>query len=516
MFPPEHLASPKASSLVAEKLRKRYIVALTLIALLTILSQLVVQFMISDQEHDSRVVNIAGRQRMLGQSITKTAFYIASAQTPESSRAYRQELDTLVTLWERSHRGLLDGDDELGLPGRNSPEIISLFAHIQPDHLAIVSAARHLLSAAERGAPIEQDIQTLRDHESAFQLGMNDIVFRYDLEAKRKVTFTSGLELFLMSLTLLVLTLEAMLIFAPITRRILHDMRIIEKKEEDQRSLFSVSPTALLLVDIGDLSIISANQKACDLIEETIETITRSNLRNYLDISHEENRNFLEKIVRLENLNDYEIVLLAAKHEVNNVLVSVRQISFSDREVFVLGLTNISELKKVQKDLEHFATFDEMTELINRRTGLLILKNSTLRSKRDGRQLTVCFADLDGLKKTNDRFGHAEGDWLLKNTARAMTESIRAGDIAIRLGGDEFLLIFNDCSSEEASRLLTRIEDSLSLFASEANKPYPAGISYGICTFDPARHTTQDKLIADADALMYTNKQEKKRLAGMG
>ena len=149
--------SPSSTaSLSADILRTRYIVALTLIALLTILSQGVVQFLISDQEHDSRVVNIAGRQRMLSQRITKTSYFIASAKSPESSRAYRQELDSIISLWEHSHLGLLNGDAELGLPGHNSPEIAALFERIHADHLAMVAAARHLLAATERGDPIEQ------------------------------------------------------------------------------------------------------------------------------------------------------------------------------------------------------------------------------------------------------------------------------------------------------------------------------------------------------------------------
>lgn len=66
-------AYPSTDAIIsADQLRRRYIVALTLITLLTILSQAVVQYLISDQEYDSRVVNIAGRQRMLSQRITKT------------------------------------------------------------------------------------------------------------------------------------------------------------------------------------------------------------------------------------------------------------------------------------------------------------------------------------------------------------------------------------------------------------------------------------------------------------
>lgn len=498
------------ASLTAEKLRRRYLVALTLIALLTILSQLVVQVLILDQEYDSRVVNIAGRQRMLSQSITKTALYIAEADSPQSSLAYRQELDSIVTRWERSHLGLLHGDAGLGLPGRNSDEIIGLFKKIDPEYQAMVKAARHLIAAAERGDPINQDIQGIRDHEARFLQGMDDIVSRYDREAEYKVSVASGFEFFLMGVTLLVLTLEALFIFAPVTRRIRHDMRVLEKKEESMSRLFSVSPSAMLLVDNMNLSILRVNQQTSELIGETPENIVKENLRKYLDPSLETNHVFFEKIIKKEPIKDYEADLIDVRNTVFRVLVSVQEIFISGREVLVLGMTNISELKKAQQTLEHHATFDEMTGLVNRRTGLMVLRNSMAQSKRDHRQLCVCFADLDGLKTANDNYGHAEGDWLLRTVAETLASSIRAGDVAVRLGGDEFLLVLHDCPIEDARRLLTRVEDRLSAISIQEDKPFRVSVSYGITAYDPERHSKTDELIADADALMYRAKQKKK------
>ena len=496
----------------ANQLRNRYIAALSVIALLTIFSQVVVQFLISDQEYDSRIINIAGRQRMLSQKITKTSFYVARAETKELSKTYRQKLDEMLALWERSHRGLQHGDSELGLPGRNSNEVLALFARIEPDHHAMVAAAQDLLAASARGASIDQAIEQLREHEAAFLKGMDEIVFLYDKDAKHKVAVARWLELGLMTLTLAVLGLEAMFIFAPVTRRIRRDVQALENKNEDMGRLFSANPSAMLLVDNNDLTILDANQKASDLIGISREVVAKGNLRDYLAPEHETNRLFLERIMANESLNDYEVVVvIGARNTVINGLVSVREINFGGRPVYVLGIANISELRKAQQTLERHATFDDMTGLVNRRTGLLLLGKAMARFPRDQRALTICFADLDGLKTTNDRFGHAEGDWLLRATASAFTASIRASDIAIRLGGDEFLLIFHDCTTEAAGRFLSRIDDRLAAVSVEENKPFPIGISYGLITYDPVRHPTPDDLIAEADGLMYRAKQERKK-----
>lgn len=135
------------------------------------------QCLISDQEHDSRVVNIAGRQRMLSQRITKQAYYIAKADSAQTAADFRHQLQEVLGLWERSHKGLLHGDAELGLPGDNSSDVIALFERITPDYLAIVDATKNLLSASERGEPIDQDILLIRNHERSFLQGMDEIVF---------------------------------------------------------------------------------------------------------------------------------------------------------------------------------------------------------------------------------------------------------------------------------------------------------------------------------------------------
>lgn len=75
--------------------------------------------------------------------------------------------------------------------------------------------------------------------------------------------------------------------------------------------------------------------------------------------------------------------------------MSVRTISFSGQAVLVLGITGISELRRTQETLEHCAAFDELTGLLNRGTGMMMLGKSMSRLRREGGQLAVCFVDLD-------------------------------------------------------------------------------------------------------------------------
>lgn len=486
--------------------------ALAVIAVLTIAAQVVMQWVLADQKYDSHVVNIAGRQRMLSQKITALSYYISTAASGDEDSRYRGQLDEALKQWERAHAGLLRGDSELGLPGRNSKEVEDLFGPLQAHHEAIAAAARAILSASGNIATLARYIDNIKQHEADFLVGMSDIVTLYDRQANARVVLARWIEIALMSTTLLVLVLSAAFICAPATRRIQRDMKELADREEDLERLFSASPTALLLVLGEKLTILHANQKAMDLLGLPLDAMQDAKLLPLLAREQDANRSFLDKIRNGDTLNECEIFLHDAVGSTFEALVSVRSISFSGQAVLVLGITSISEQKRAQQALEHYATFDELTGLLNRRTGMMMLGKSMARLQREGGRLAVCFVDLDGLKRTNDDFGHAEGDWLISSVAKVLMRSIRASDGAVRLGGDEFLLILHDCDLDEGSRLLGRAERCLQETAVAADKPFPIGFSYGLAIYTPENDATPDELISAADSRMYRAKQEKKRL----
>lgn len=503
----------QAVHLSASQLRRRYIVALSLIAFMTVAAQVVVQFLIGNKELDTHIVNIAGRQRMLSQTIAKTSAYLTQPESLVEQSRLKDQLAQSVSQWGRGHRGLLLGDSEMRLPGANSATIRTLFAQIDPPFTAIVDASNAILAAADDATVVAKAVRTIQEHEPVFLKGMNEIVLRYDQEARDKVAFARWLELVLMCATLLVLVLEAGFIFAPATRRIEHDMQELANREDDLESLFAVSPTAILLVDSKKLTILHANRKAANFIGLSSAEIVKGTLYDHLDDHYDANRRFLEKLLNDAALNEYEVVRLDARRSAFETLVSVRPITYAGRSAFVLGITNATELKKAQETLEFFATFDEVSGLMSRHIGMLMLNKSMERSKRDGEQITVCYADLDGMMAVNDQYGRSEGDWLIHTVAKVLTELIEPSDIAIRLGGDEFLLVLHHCSPQGGDFLMYRAEERLAEIEYEANKPFRLRISFGAVAYVPDRHHTADALIAEADALMSKAKQEKNQPA---
>ena len=232
--------------LPASDLQRRYILALSIIAFLTVFSQIAIQYAIFKGSKDSRVVNIAGRQRMLSQRITKTALAQYFSDSIETKQKYLDEMKNAATIWRLSHDGLQNGSKKLGLPGNNSDKIQSMFLEIEPDFQAILNAIDSLISLSpninnntisNKTVPL---IKQILWHEPAFLKGMDDIVFRYDSEAKAKVSFIRYLETAILILTLLVLFLEAYFIFKPavnqliltINSLVLSEIKMKEAKEE--------------------------------------------------------------------------------------------------------------------------------------------------------------------------------------------------------------------------------------------------------------------------------------------
>lgn len=491
------------------KLKWRYTIALSVIAILIVISQITMQTLLAAQQYDANVINIAGRQRMLSQKITKLSYYILTAESEQKAALSRQELKDTKALWEASHVGLLNGNKSLNLPSDNSDKIKALFAQITPHFDAILSSSDVIISSTEL-TELKKQIENITQNENTFLTIMNKIVFQYAEEAKAKVTSAEKIEIALMISTLVILLLEFLFIFTPAAHSLRKSLEALTQNKHDLENLFAASPISMLLVDPSELTILQVNEKAISLIGDPTSSTDNARLDDYLDVNFENNQAFIEKLRSGSNLNEYEIVILNMQGSVNETLISVRSIIFNGKPTAVIGITNISELKKAQQELFHFASFDDMTGLLNRRTGLIFLNKEMQKVDVNHTTLSVCFIDIDGLKYVNDKFGHAEGDWLIQTASNALNDIIRAGDAAIRLGGDELLLVLSKCSIEQAEQVITRVEKVLENASNADEKPFALNFSYGITTYTSDRSISPDELITESDEIMYQAKKAKK------
>ncbi|MDP9265205.1 MAG: sensor domain-containing diguanylate cyclase [Chloroflexota bacterium] len=195
-------------------------------------------------------------------------------------------------------------------------------------------------------------------------------------------------------------------------------------------------------------------------------------------------------------------LLEASAAEVSRAFVWLRLALLSALLVagFVLSRTTMRLLRATQRQ----ALTDGLTGLYNRRHLERELRALTALAKRGGQPFSILAMDLDGLKALNDRRGHAAGDVALQLVARALEHSIRPYDIAVRTGGDEFVVVLPQTNTESATVVAARVRARIRESAAALAAP---GIdtSVGVATWH--RGMSADAVVAVADAHLYEAKQ---------
>lgn len=219
-----------------------YILALSVIASVAVIGQFLIQDHLKGQRDDSRVVNVAGKQRMLSQKISKTLLKLSQETREEKRVLMMDNLRTSVHLWKVSQEGLLHGNDSLRLPGKNSDVISNMFHEIKPHFDEMFHNASIVIVNLEHNINIPFDslkpaVEVVLDHEGDFLAGMEKIVFQYDAEAQKKVTVLSRMEYFLLALSLVVIILEIIFIFRPTTLHVNNTIAKLVESEKNAKKL---------------------------------------------------------------------------------------------------------------------------------------------------------------------------------------------------------------------------------------------------------------------------------------
>jgi diguanylate cyclase (GGDEF)-like protein len=146
-----------------------------------------------------------------------------------------------------------------------------------------------------------------------------------------------------------------------------------------------------------------------------------------------------------------------------------------------------------------YSSYDALTGAYLRGAGFAELSREIGRARRENQPLAVAFLDVDGLKAANDARGHAAGDRMLRAVADALRDNLRAHDLVVRYGGDEFVCAVAGLGGAEAAARLALVNRSL------AALPEPASVTVGLAELQ-AGDTAED-LVARADDALYEQRQ---------
>lgn len=298
------------------------------------------------------------------------------------------------------------------------------------------------------------------------------------------------------------------------------DMSDHKRMEQDLRegalrmnNIFQSLDEAVFVID-AERTVKEMNQAAEEMFGHTLEEIRRGSTR-ILHIDEDHFNQFGEKIQEAFDAGKTANFEFQMRRKNGEIFPSEHTVSLlRDEDETILGIVSvvrdITKRKQMEKELVTLATTDPLTGIANRRTGILFLDNHMRLARRKGNRLAVCFVDIDGLKKANDRYGHHIGDELIRNTGRIIADSLRESDLVCRMGGDEFLLVFPDTTVEQAMDIWKRIQARVADHNSGTDRPHRIGLSHGYAEYDPNGNITSDDLITMADMKMYREKKGNK------
>ena len=215
------------------------------------------------------------------------------------------------------------------------------------------------------------------------------------------------------------------------------------------------------------------------------------------------------------NLNANSTVIFNAKN-LNEEIISfhaniipVTQDTIVHENIIICQ--DITYLKQIEKELEFAAGHDSLTGLPNRSELLNKMDEMIERSNNNNESFSICFIDLDKFKPVNDNYGHHAGDMLLKHIAKILTDFVRKGDMVARIGGDEFIILFNSLHDDEyiqtMKERLYELPHKHPLIYSQ-DDTINFGFSLGLANY-PLDAQDAQTLLKTADKAMYLAKRKR-------
>jgi diguanylate cyclase (GGDEF)-like protein/PAS domain S-box-containing protein len=251
-----------------------------------------------------------------------------------------------------------------------------------------------------------------------------------------------------------------------------------------------------------------ANRAAKDVFEYPGHEIAGINVRRLFGSGQEDTWDVLARFASCSEPGKYlETTAMSRSGKTIPFHVSVSESVSGGKKLYTTIMRDVSQIKAYEEDLQVLANTDSLTRLYNRRQLYPIIQKELDRVARRKVPFSVLMMDIDHFKKFNDTHGHAGGDLLLSRFADTIRQVFRQMDSAFRFGGEEFVVLLPETTTQEgmipAERFRQRIADSAFPVA-PAGKPVSVTVSVGIAQYREG--DTIDEVIRRADLAMYAAK----------
>jgi len=293
--------------------------------------------------------------------------------------------------------------------------------------------------------------------------------------------------------------------------------RALRETEEHFRNAFDYAAIGMALVSPQG-GWLRVNRSLCDLVGRTEEELLASNFQS---VTHAEDLD--NDLANLYRLMQGETMTCQVEkryvHKSGQIVWALNNVSLvrdtDDAPVhFIFQIQDITERKRAEAALQSLSLIDELTGLYNRRGFVAVSEQHLATIRRSQKVPVMLYADLDGLKRINDSFGHHEGDRAIVKAAEILKDTFRTSDTVARLGGDEFVVLAGIGNDELVDSLTERLQKKFDAHNAQPNRAYRLSISVGVVHFG-AEETSIDEVTARADRFMYEDKRRKNTRSGM-
>ncbi|MBP1743856.1 MAG: diguanylate cyclase protein,uncharacterized domain HDIG-containing protein, partial [Firmicutes bacterium] len=286
---------------------------------------------------------------------------------------------------------------------------------------------------------------------------------------------------------------------------VIRDVTQLKKKQLELQELFDNSCEAeVLLNELGEVT--GCSNKFLELLQystkDEIVSLPFWKISSRIQPDGKESEDEISRIieiVRKSGNHQFEWWLQKSCGTPVPAEIVMARLNIGGRKIFCASCRDIINRKKIEYKLEYLGYHDQLTGLYNRRFYEEELKRLDVPRNYP---LTIIVGDVNGLKLINDSFGHAKGDEVIRKMAEVIVKGCRKEDIIARLGGDEYVILLPETSSEEAEVVVKRVKT----IASDENvDSLIVSASFGWATKIDDTETTQD-IFKRAEDFMYREK----------
>jgi len=273
----------------------------------------------------------------------------------------------------------------------------------------------------------------------------------------------------------------------------------LQESEERYRLIVEMSPDAIMVELDGRLAFANsaARRMFAEHSQRTLVGLTMNDLGLESDVARatEEPGERIETIATRIDGSRFEIALRCLP------------MTYDGKQAMQVVARDISDRKRLEKELAHQAAHDSLTGVSNRRALIASLSETLAFARRHDLQFWVVFIDLDHFKQINDNYGHAIGARVLQVFANPATANVSHFDLVGRLGGEEFAVLLNDASKEQALTVAEGIRCAFAEVAADIDgRPLSATVSIGIAMSDSGP-VDISSMLAQADQALYIAKE---------